>query len=61
MDWYARDPVGVDVAEASAGRDTLGSLQGADQNAIGGEEIRDGGSLRKEFGVGQDVEVAVGL
>ena len=56
-----RNPVGVDIAEASARADTLGGLQGSDQDAIRAEKIRDRCSLCEELWVGRDIEAAVGL
>ena len=53
--------VGVDFLEALAYVETLRCLQGSNQYAIGAEKIRNGRSLHEEFGVGEDVEVAVGL
>lgn len=61
MNEYSRDPVGVDILEALACVETLGCLQGSDENAIRSKKVRDGCSLCEEFGVGEDVEAAVGL
>lgn len=58
---YLRDPVGVYASEGCACIFALLSLQRTDQDTIGLEEIRDGGSLSEELGVGKDVEPAARL
>jgi hypothetical protein len=57
----SRHPVGVDILEALACAETLGRLKGSDQDPVRAEEIRNGGSFGQKFGVGEDLELAVGL
>lgn len=53
-------PVAVDVAEGLLGGFALGGLEGADEDAVGAEQVGDGGALGQELGVAEDVEAAAG-
>ena len=58
------DPVGVEVDDGLDGLLPGGGVVPADEDAIGGFEIADGGAFSEEFGVGEDFEadaVAVGV
>jgi len=56
-----RDPVRVYPSERCTGVFALLSLERPNQNAIGREEVRDGSSLGKELGVGQNIEATIGF
>lgn len=56
-----RDPVGVNASERGARVLALGGLQRTDEDAVGLEEVGDGGALGEELGVGEDIKVAARL
>jgi hypothetical protein len=56
-----RNPVGVNVYQGLLSSLAFGGLQGSNQDSIGVEKVRDGGSFGQELWVGEDVEAEAGL
>ncbi|BAS84779.1 Os03g0425450, partial [Oryza sativa Japonica Group] len=50
------DPSGVHVLERLDGGAPRGGLAAADEDAVGGEQVADGGALGEELRVGEDLE-----
>jgi hypothetical protein len=56
-----RDPVGVNLREASTCIQTLLRLQGTNENTVRGEQVIDGSAFRQELRVGKNIEAAIRL